>query len=218
MSKTKLSIIAAVAGVALALRASTGMADTITVHDLTENTSTETFTYAVQLDAAADVHGGDGFVIYDFPALASWSITGGLSSSQFTLVQTLTSNVLTTPSSVDANGQVAALSNGLSFDNPAVDNLSFVYNGPPTPFLGATLATLTLTSNGTGLHGIADTVYASVDHSGSSAAHPFSYSANPVEVPGPGNVTPLPAASIGGAGLMGLLALGRLFKARRIEA
>jgi hypothetical protein len=37
-------------------------------------------------------------------------------------------------------------------------------------------------------------------------------------VPGPGNVTPLPAASIGGAGLMGLLALGRLFKARRIEA
>jgi hypothetical protein len=217
LRKNRRFVSALLAGAAL-LRAGVGMADTITVHDLSQNTATQTDTYTIQLDSAANVHTNDGFVIYDFPALSSWSISGGLSSSEFVLTQTLTSNTLNQSSFVDAFGSVAASSNGLSFDNPAVENLSFSYVGPPVPFLGATTAVLSLTSTGASLHGLTDSVYASVDHSGSSSSNPFSYASNPIIVPAPGNAEPLPAASFSGAVLIGLLALGRTFKARRLEA
>jgi len=43
---------------------------TITVHDLSQNTSTGVFTYSVEFDMAADAAAGDGFVIYYcYPAL-----------------------------------------------------------------------------------------------------------------------------------------------------
>jgi MYXO-CTERM domain-containing protein len=181
----------AAAGVALLLAsASTGLAS-ISLHDLSENTATGVYTYTVQLDNAADVQTGDGFVIYDFPDLVSASITGGLGSAQFTLVQTSTSNTLTQVASVDAIANVDAIVNGLSFDSSLVENLSFEYVGPPVPLLGGTLATLTLTSSDLG--NFTTSVYASVDHSGPSVSNPFAFSTNPVIVPAPINA-PEPAS------------------------
>jgi hypothetical protein len=213
MLRKSLAVLAVLAMGGLALKSAPVSADTITVHSLTENPTTGVFTYAISLDAAADVAKNDGFVIYDFPGLTSWSIAGGLTSTQFLMNSTLTSNTLNVASAVDLNGSVAASSNGLSFDNASVPNLSFDYKGPPTPFLGATTAVLTLTSSVHG--GIGASVYASVDHSGiSPLISPFSFSANPVLVPAPGvgNGTPLPRASVGGAVLFGLLGLGQLRK------
>jgi hypothetical protein len=212
MLRRKLAFIAALALGGL-IRSTPVLADTITVHDLSENTATGVFTYTIQLDAAADVATNDGFVIYDFPGLTSWSISGvSLNSSQFTLNSTPVSNTLNQPASVDAFGNVAAISDHLAFDNPSVPNLSFDYQGPPVLFLGATTAILTLTSSITG--GSADSVYASIDHSGSSAGTPFSFASNAVLVPAPGtgSTTPLPAASVGGAVLFGLVGLGQLRK------
>jgi hypothetical protein len=169
---------------------------TITVHDLSQNPSTGVFTYTVQLDNAAKVQSNDGFVIYDFPGLVNYSLSGGLSSSQFSLTQTLTSNTLNATSSVDAFGLTAAVSNGLPFDNPATDNLSYEYVGPPIPMLGPVTATLTLTSSVLG--GVGNSVYASVDHSGPNATVPYSFAANPVSVP---TSVPEPASSFGVAAL-----------------
>jgi hypothetical protein len=171
-------------------------ADTISVHSLSENTSTGVYTYSIQLDAAADIQTGDGFVIYDFPDVTSATITGNLATSQFTLVQSLTSNSLSQSASVDSIADAADVADGLTFDSPSVENLSFEYIGPPVPFLGAGSAVLTLTTSDRG--GITDSVSGSVDHSGVSQAHPFSFSATPVEVPLP---TPEPASLL-------LLALG----------
>jgi hypothetical protein len=176
----------------------------ITVHDLSENNFTGVYTYTVQLDAAADLKSGDGFVIFDFPGLITYSITGGLTTSQFTLTQTLTSNTLTDSSSVDANGDVAALSNGLTFDSSTIENLSFIYEGPPNPFLGAATATLSVTSSVLG--GETTSVYASVDHSGPSQSIPYSFSANPVDVP---VSVPEPVSSLGAAALAAIWAMRR---------
>jgi hypothetical protein len=192
----------------LLLAARAGFADTITVHDLTANTATGVFTYAVQLDAAANVQKGDGFVIYDFPGLVSATLSGGLSMSQFTMTSSLTSNGLSQVNSVNANADVAAISNGLPFDNATIPNLTFRYSSS-TPFLGATMATLTLTSS---IHGgITDSVFASEDHSGPNTNIPFSYSANAIEVPA--TSAPAPSASVGGAVLIGLLGLTKAKKA-----
>jgi len=214
----KKSILIAAAASAL-LMGRMASADTITLHDISENLATGVFTYSVQLDTAANVQSGDGFVLYDFPQLTSWSIAGtalndGSASPthQFTLSQTLTSNTLTQASSVDISADAAAVSNGISFDSASVTNLSFSYNGPPTPFLGATTAVLTLTSglkNGV----IGNSVYGSVDHSGPNGNVPFSFSANPILIP---TTAPVPSALLGGLALLGLVGAGRMIKVRRI--
>jgi hypothetical protein len=154
---------------------------TISVHDVSENTSTGVYTYLVTLDGAANVQTNDGFVIYDFPGLSVASISGGLSTTQFSVIQQLTSNSLTKSASVNTIAGATAAANGIAFDSGAIDNLSFEYIGPPVPLLGATTATLTLTSS---VHG-ADTtsVYGSVDHSGPSSLVPYSFASNPVIVP-----------------------------------
>jgi hypothetical protein len=195
--------------IALSVCLATSAKATITVTNLSQNTATGVFTYTVQLDAAADVQTNDGFVIYDFPGLESWSISGGVGSPQFTLAQTLTSNVLTDAASVDANGDTAALANDLPFDNATVPNLSFSYMGPPVPFDGAATATLTLTSSVLG--GDDSSVYASVDHSGPNANIPYSFSSNPVSVP---ISVPEPSSSV----LFGVVALAGLCVGRRNHA
>jgi len=176
------------AGAAFVLAGNKVSFATITLHDFSENPSTGVYTYAVSLDNPANVQANDGFVIYDFPGLASATLSGGLTTSQFSITQSLTSNSLTRSSAVDQNGAVAAAANGLGFDSTSIENISFAYVGPPLPDLGPALATLTLTTYLLGSEGIS--VYASVDHSGPTTAVPYSFSANPVIVPA---VIPEPA-------------------------
>jgi len=163
-------------------------AETITVHDVSQNTATGVYVYQVQLDPSADVQNpSDGFVIYDFPGLISATltpVTGSLTGADFTLNQTLTSNTLTQSASVDSFASSVASSNSIPFDNPNVENLSFDYTGSPNPFLGAAVSTLTLTTSVLG----ADTqsMYGSIDHSGpDQVLAPYSIAANPVTVPVP---------------------------------
>ena len=173
-------LLAAVGMAVLAGGARQSMADII-VHSLTENTATGVYTYEVQFDAVADVQSKDGFVIYDFAGLTSWSISGGLSTAQFALTQGNTSNSLNAASSVDAIASTDALVNAIPFDSASVSNLSFSYVGPPVPFLGA--ATATLTINTSVLGGLTTSVDAAVDHSGISSNLPFAFSTAPVFVP-----------------------------------
>lgn len=187
-------------------------ADTISLHDLSQNVVTGVYTYTVTLDSAANVQSNDGFVIYDFPQLVSWTLTGGLTTSQFTLTQQLTGNSLNDASDLNALDAV------LSHDNPSVENLSFGYAGPPVPFLGATTAVLTITSSLLGT----DTptgFYASVDHSGINGS-PFGNAEGPVTVPASvvNGGTPLPQSFLGGGLLFAMLAGYRMLKARRVMA
>jgi hypothetical protein len=188
-------------------------ADTISIHDLSVNTVTGVYTYTIQLDTAAVVNTNDGFAIYDFIGLTSWSITGGLSTSQFTLSQTGSSNTLNDAAAVDALAGVAALTNGVPPSDLLVNNLSFAYVGPPATFSGAATATLTID---TLLHGPAFTsVYASVDHSGTNGA-PFGNAEGPVSVPGFGSSSPLPRSFWSGSLLFALLAGYRMYKSRSV--
>ena len=191
-------------------------ADTITVHDISHNSATGVYVYSVQFDQAADVHTNDGFVIYDFNDLVSWQLTGDLTTADFALNQTLTSNTLDQASSVDINGAVAAFTNGLSFDNPSVPNLSFDYDGP-SPFLGASMGTLTIVTSDLG--NSTTSVVATVDDSGPLPSIPYSFADNAITVPGLGapNSSPLVPASVGGAVLFGLVGLTRLYRIRRID-
>jgi hypothetical protein len=174
--------------------------DTITVHSLSESPGTGVYTYAITLDAAADVNVGDGFVIYDFPDAISYSITGGLLTSQFSEFSTLTSNVLSEPSTVDAAASALAAADSIPFDNPTIPNLSFVYDGPPNPFLGATTAVLTIDTADTGAP--TPSMYGSIDHSGPLPSAPYSVSTNAVLVPSVPEPTSLAFLGIGSAGLL----------------
>jgi hypothetical protein len=187
-------------------------ADTITIHDLSFNTSTGVYTYTIQLDAAANVQSNDGFAIYDFLGLTSWSIAGGLTSSQFALTQTGSSNTLNNTAAVDSAAGVAAITNSVPAFDLTVNNLSFSYVGPPTTFTGATTAVLTLD---TVFQGSSFTsVYASVDHSGVDPQHPFGDAEGPVTVPGIGSSAPLPHSFWSGSLLFALLAGFRIYKSR----
>jgi len=192
-------------------------ADTITVHDLSQNAAAGIYTYTIQFDDAANVQSNDGFVIYDFSDLLSYSFSGAMATSQFSLTQTLTSNTLDQAGVVDLNGSVAALTNGLAFDNASVPNLSFGYVGS-APFLGAATGILTLTTSDHGAP--TDSVVATVDHSGPTPSIPYSFADNAVFVPafGAPPSAPLFPASIGGGVLFCLIGIGRFYRLRRFEA
>ncbi|HEY1923205.1 MAG TPA: hypothetical protein VGG44_10695 [Tepidisphaeraceae bacterium] len=182
----------------------------ITVHDLTESTASGIFTYQIQLDNSADVQDGDGFVIEDFPGLTGFTITGGLTTTQFSESSSLLSNSINQSTSVDAAANLARTVNSLGPDDPTIPNLSFAYVGTPSPFLGDATAVLTLVSSVTnGVTG--ESVVATLDHSGPGQNFPYALTENAVLVPQP---IPEPSPmSITLLSLTGLL----VFQGRRIS-
>ncbi|HUB27168.1 MAG TPA: PEP-CTERM sorting domain-containing protein [Tepidisphaeraceae bacterium] len=215
---------AGIAG-ALALAASSALANTITVENLSQDKATGTYQYSITLDSEAYVNPGDGFVIYDFPGLTSWSITGtggsgSLASSgtgttstgPIRLVESATSNGLTDANAstiADLDATTVALDNGLSLDS-TVENLSFVYSGPPSIYTGAASATLTIDTSSTTVPGVS--VYASVDRSGTIPGTSYGTAEGTVLVPG-GLSVPEPAS----AGIM-LIVGGAMTLRRRRRA
>jgi hypothetical protein len=129
--------------------------DTITVTNGTQNTLTGVYTYQVQLSSTANVGAGNGFVIYDFPAVMlsgtsfSWNAASaaaltlaGDSSSTFTPQISLLGNYVSGTAPLPGGTVASAgtspftpntldnnLTGGLGTDNPNVDNLSFTYSG-----------------------------------------------------------------------------------------
>jgi len=188
-----------------------GLANTITVENLSQNTATGVYTYAITFDTEAYVTPGDGFTIYNFGGLTSWSLSGTgssgsldstSSSGPIRLVQQDTGSALTDgngASIANADGAIVATDNGLTF--PAgVPDLSFIWQGPPTIYTGSATATLTLDSSI--LNGDSTSVYASVDRSGSNPGTTYGTAEGTVFVPAIGSAVPEPAS--------GMLLLGGL--------
>ncbi len=216
MNSKKLSFGLAALAIGLFLSsARLAKADTISVHDLSHNVATGVYTYTIQFDSNTDMRSNDGFVIYNFKDLTSWTLSGGVSTAQFTLSQTASSNTLNDSAAVDAFAGVAALTNGIPNSDLSINNLSFSYVGPPTDFTGAATAVLTL--NTTLLNASTLGVYASVDHSGISQQSPFGNAEGPVTVPGSASV-PLPHSFWGGSLMFALLAGSKLLKSRAMIA
>lgn len=137
----------------------------ITVHDLTQNTTTGVFTYTITLDSSASVQQNDGFVIQDFGGFTGATITGGLTTSEFTVSQNLTTNSLNDASTVNSAASLIRTINGLPADSATIEDISFAWN-TPTPIVGATTATLTMDSSIMG-KAASLSATAAIDHSGS---------------------------------------------------
>jgi hypothetical protein len=205
---------------ALALAASAVQANTITVENLSQDKATGVYQYSITLDSQADVNVGDGFVIYDFPGLTSWSITGSgasgsldssgngiVSAGPIRLTETTTSNGLTDDNAaaiaqLDASN--VAADNGLSLDS-SVENLSFVYQGPPSIYTGSASATLTIDTSSTTVPGVS--VYTSVDRSGTDPGVSYGTAEGTVLVPG--GLVPEPASVLSTLIFGGALTLRR---------
>jgi hypothetical protein len=207
--KTRMRLNIAVISAALLLAARVGLADTISIHDLSENTATGVFQYTITLDAAADVQDGDGFAIYDFTGETSFSITG-LNNDDFSLTQTSTSNALTDPSKVDSVADVSAIVNSIPLSDLSIDNLSFAYDGPGA-LVGAQSGILTVDTDVLGATALG--VYASIDHSGISIDNPFGLAEGPILTPAPGLAPPtssVPEINLGGLGSLAMIVFGAL--------
>jgi hypothetical protein len=189
------------------------MAKTITVQNVSQDTATGTYVYAITFDSEAYVKPGDGFVIYGFPGLTSWTLTGSgpsgsldasgtgtTSTGPMTLTETTPSNDLTDGNAktiADTNAATIAAENGITIDT-SVNNLSFDWQGPPTIYTGDATATLTLDTSVTS--GDSTSVYASVDRSGTAPGTSYGTAEGTVFVPGSG-VAHVPEP-VGGAFLM----------------
>ncbi len=191
-------------------------ADTITVHDLGQNTVLGIFMYTVEFDAASSLRNGDGFVIYDFAGETSWTLgpayastgstpvnQGGFAVGPFTLDGTVSSNTLTLNGAVDAIAGAAAVANAIPFDDPLIPNLTFRWTGGNVALAGPVFATLTVH---TSLHGKTTSVFGSEDHQPNGS---FSFAGNPVMVPAPAAV-PMPSAAGAGLALLGLVGIRRI--------
>lgn len=205
-------------GVAL-MSSAVSQAKTITVQNLSQDTATGVYTYAITFDSEAYVTSGDGFVLYDFPGLTSWSLSGSggsgslnssgtLSSSTgpLKLTGSLTGDSLSDGSAdtiANTDASIIAADNGLIFDDPTVENLSFVWQGPPAIYTGSATAVLTLDTSIT--NGDTDSVYASVDRSGTTPGTSYGTAEGTVFVPASGAI---PEPSSGLLFLGGMTALG----------
>ena len=187
-ARAKLAILA---GMAFALAAPSAMAS-IVVHDLTQDPTTGVYTYSISLDASANVELGDGFVIEDFPGLTSFTITGGLTTSEFTETSSLLSNSINQSASVDAAANLARTADSLGPDNPTVPNLSFSYDSSVTGGISVLSVVAALDHSGAVLPGppIAEIPSAALTENAISVPQP---------VPEP---SPVAAALLGLAGFL----------------
>src|ERR1700722_12344160 len=197
-------------------------ASTITVQNLSQDTATGTYQYAILFDSDAYVKPGDGFVIYGFPGLTTWSLSGtGVSGSlassgtfaasngPIALTESAPSNGLTDGNAeaiADAHANNIAADNGLTLD-PTVENLSFVWQGSPAVYTGNATATLTLDTSVT--KGDTASVYASVDRSGTIPGTTYGTAEGTVFVPGLGAAMPEPVGAIACAVLLTAAGLRR---------
>jgi hypothetical protein len=212
------------AGAAAIVLVSSGgsQAHTITVENLSQSPSTGVYQYSIIFDSEAYVAPGDGFVMYDFPGLTSWTLTGtgaagSLNSSgtgttstgPIKLTETDPSNALSdgdAQSLADLDASAVALDNGFTID-PTVNNLSFSWVGAPSIYMGAATATLTLDT--TVVSGDATSVYASVDRSGADPGTSYGTAEGTIFEPVHTSV-PEPAA-----GLLSLVMIGGASLRRR---
>lgn len=217
-----ISLCTAVASVAF-LFSGVSLAKTITVQNVSQDTTTGVYTYAVTFDSEAYVAGGDGFVLYDFPGLTSWSLSGTGASGSLDSSGTLTSSTgpmkLTSTDTGDAlsdgsaeavantDASIIAADNGLIFDDPTVDNLSFIWQGPPAIYTGSATAILTLDTSLT--DGDTDSVYASVDRSGTTPGTSYGTAEGTVFVPASGAIPEPTSTGILIVGAIGLIARRR---------
>jgi len=191
-------------------------ADTIVISDNTQNTATGVFTYNVGFVNNPHVEANDGFVFYGyFGFTGSWSITGGLSASQFTMTTfPAGGDSLNDPTGVIQSGQNAANGAVLPFNN--FFNIQFSFNGPPLPDTTITNAILTLDTSVLGSTSVSE--YASVDHS-STANNLINLNDGIITIPGFGtSFTPLPRSFWGSSLLFAMLAGFRILKRRPVNA
>jgi hypothetical protein len=219
--RSAISLCVAVAGVVL-FSSGVTRAKTITVENLSQDTATGVYEYAILFDSQAYVTPGDGFVIYDFPGLTSWTLTGGgasgslnssgtatTSTGPIALTETDPSNGLSdgeAQSIADTNAAVIAADNGITLDK-TVDNLSLVWTGLPAIYTGSATAILTLDTTVT--LGDTSSVYASVDRSGTSPGTTYGTAEGTVFVPGAGVAIPEPVTGIASIAMLGVLGLRR---------
>jgi hypothetical protein len=239
LSYKKTILAAAIAG-AMAIGVRTSLADTITVTNgaapsiVSGGTfnGDEQFNYVISFSSTASVQLNDGFLVADFGPLAGYSfgsVSGNAPAGSLFTENSVAGGGKTTgggsatglngetlPSSLPGDDEFVAGGGGLTFipDATSVLDAVFTYNSS-TAFNGS----------GTGSGGsLALTMYSTeqfvsstgqtigVDHSGASGVINLEQSS--VFVPSPTAVVPLPASSIGGGLLIGLLLVSKARKAR----
>ena len=216
-----LRVLAGIAGTVL-LSSGLSWSKTITIQNLSQNTATGVYQYAITFDSEAYVKPGDGFVIYGFPGLTSWTISGtgpsgSLASSgngttsagPISLTESAPSNGLTDGNAkliADTDADTIAADNAITLD-PTLENLSFVWQGPPTIYTGDATATLTLDTSIT--KGDTTSVYASVDRSGTAPGTSYGTAEGTVFVPGLGAPVPEPVSGISSLVMLSAVGLRR---------
>jgi hypothetical protein len=222
-------IVSVLAGCAFLLGAAILQGDTVTVENVSQNVAAGTYTYAVDFDSQTDLLPGCGFVVYGFAGLTSWTLSGSgpsgalnssgtasTSTGPFKMVESANQNALSDGNArifADANAKMIAADNGITLD-PSIDDLSFVWDGPPDVYTGSAQAFLTVKTTLT--DGDTSGVYASIDRSGTAPGLSYSSAEGLVFVPleGAGAATPVPLPSVllSGLVMVGILVVGMAFK------
>ena len=194
-------------------------ADTITVTDLSQDPATGVFQYTVSISSSAVVDSGDGFVIYDFPDYESSTLDVNDFSAP---VETLTGNdINATPGPLVPNALDAGLVTVLGLtDNPTIDNLSFVYDGPTIPTGNATTGILTIQSSLAGSGAMVGTSGVASKDSGGPKSQEYYFGYVSVPMSSTNAVTssavPFPSTVWGGGLLLVIFGASRVFsKSRR---
>jgi len=215
------TLCAGIVGIGLC-SAGVSRAMTITVENLSQNTATGVYEYAVLFDSQAYVQPGDGFVLYGFSGLTSWTLTGSggsgslnssgngtTSTGPISLTESTPTDALTDGSAqtiAQTDAATIAAHNGLTLD-PTATNLSFVWQGAPTIYTGSATGILTIDTSVTS--GDTEGVYASVDRSGTSPGTTYGTAEGTVFVPGSGTAIPEPVSGISSMILLSLVGLRR---------